>query len=378
MKAWAYGAVLLLLSWAWIQAGIILGSEYISAGPGYPKTQEVQADLFRFDSAYYLDLALNGYSFTGDVYSSPNIVFAPLFPLAVRALTWLGLPEVIAGFALNKLLLFASLSLLIAALAPRFGNRSVFFALLALTTSAGSYSFHAYYSESAMLFCVALVLFAFQRQAWLWLAFSAMLLGTSRLAAVPMACCLALYLAIHTSGWRRAVLPAMALLGSAVYLGLLAYRFGNPLVLIPQIQAASWGLFHPPTDYFDLLTGRYYLDYTLDAVDRGFSSLLDIRTLNLLWTIVGFFSAMLFTIRTKHHILNWLFLPYALILFLTNSSSEFLISAHRFMALMLPIYLLPLTFSRVPRAIWVMLLVWNAGLGLLHTGHFNQGTWYWF
>jgi hypothetical protein len=77
-RALAWAAVIWAISFAWVHLGIFYGQS-LTSGSGYPSVQA--PDLFRFDAAFYKDIAQNGYSYNGDPASSPNIVFAPLFPL---------------------------------------------------------------------------------------------------------------------------------------------------------------------------------------------------------------------------------------------------------------------------------------------------------
>src|ERR1035437_7588170 len=193
MNAWREALVsalfLILISWAVVQCGIYFGNHYVPAGGGLVTTQSITSeDLFRFASVYYLSIAKDGYSYNRDPYSSPNIIFAPLFPLLVRAVNWItGLDFVTVGFALNKILLFFALLFLSLTLRDLVGRTQAFFVLLALVTAAGAYSLHAYYSESTMLFSFSLCLLSYKRKWWLLLALAAALLGASRLAALPVA-----------------------------------------------------------------------------------------------------------------------------------------------------------------------------------------------
>lgn len=374
--------ILTVISWSWVHLGVELGKANIPEGQGLPKPGELGAeyDLLRFDSFYYLAIAEDGYSYNGDPHSSPNIVFAPLFPWLVRAIGMVSFADFIpVGFGLNLVLLFGAFCFLLLTLEGWLGVWPTRLVLAALGTSAGSYALHAYYSESLMLFGLSVALYSSTRSRWLF-ALSMAGLGLSRVAALPVVIAGTLRLISQKQArWSEGLaLAALALSGSALYLALIAVMFGNPFTLLPEIQQASWGLFHQPNTWLNLLTGKHLLGYLIAAFDRP---LLDIRTLNLLWTLLGLGSALwlAFTREVRQQPWSWLFLAYAAFLYYQNTSSEFLISAHRFYLLMLPIFLMGAWLARRCGWWWsVPLLAINGALGLYHAAHFSRGTWYFF
>jgi len=382
---------LVLLSWLVATAGILLGEAFVDPGDGYPRPQDVQADLFRFDSAYYQSIAENSYQYSGDPFSSPNIVFAPLYPLLVRLLSQLpGLDTVTAGFAVNALLLLLSVYFLILFLKKEFTQTAALLTLFAMLSASGSYAFHAYYSESTMLFCLSLGLLSWQRQ-WLFVTgFAVGLLGASRLAALPMICgwLLLIWWSFPKKPiWQKALASGLSLSGSAAYLGYLAWHFGEPFALLDSIQKSSWGRFHNPADWKMLFTGGYFIDYLFDAVEKGLPSLTDIQTLNLIWLTLAGAACVHLMIRRRESPLAALFIPYFLFVYHSNITSPYLISCHRLFVIMLPIFLMFVDLIecmqkkgwRWPaRFTTVALLTVNLAYGLLHTAMFNQGVWFWF
>lgn len=399
MNAWREALVsalfLIFISWAVVQCGVYFGGHYVPAGGGIAPSRASE-DLFRFDAVYYLSIARDGYSYNRDPYSSPNIVFAPLFPMLVRAANWItGVDFVTVGFALNKILLFLALTFLSLTLRDVAGRAETFFVLLALVTAAGAYSLHAYYSESTMLFFLSLCLLSYQRKWWMTLALAAALLGASRLAALPVAGIFAAFLLSEALRSFRSPLRAGALLvysllcvsGAAAYLGYIYMEYGNPLTLIPEIQGASWGLFHQPVFLTELLSGGYFISYWEAAFNRGFTDFFDIKTINLLWTSLAGISIGFLIYGLRGHVWTYVFLVYFLFIYATNSGSDYLISAHRFFVVMLPIYMMFAGLHGwVARkispylafALSALLLLINAAYGVILSGYFNQGVWYYF
>ncbi len=387
--------ILFLCSWFSILAGIQLSkTEWIPKGEGNDLHSGIQRSLFRFDAEYYHRIATSGYAYDGDPHSSPNIVFAPLFPLLVDGLAYTGLDEVDAGFLLNRVFLFCAAMILYLFLQGLVDVKSPFWILFAMLTAAGAYSFHAFYSESTMLFLLSAALLAHQRRRWPIVAAAAALLGAARVTALPIVLLFSahfLYLAWEsrkdkTLAARFVVYALVCPAGLAAYLGYIGLHYGNPLRLFPEIQSASWGFFHPPTDWVGLLTGWKLAEHAGAAVGRGWSTFTDPKTLNLIWTVLALASTVYVLRRFRNEIFAWVFTVYFLFIYFTNSTSEYLISAHRFFALMLPIFLMFYGLHQwldkknrwLARVVTGLFLFLNLAYGLLHTAYFNNGVWYYF
>jgi len=389
-----WALVLTLLSWASVQAGIALGEKFVPAGFGYPQPGGVAETLFRFDSGYYKSIAELGYRYNGDPGSSPNLGFAPLFPLLVTAVSLIsGMNVIEAGFVLNRILLFLAFTLFYLVLKEWIPRARALLVLFALATAAGSYAFHAYYSESTMLFFLGLALLCYQRR-WFWgVGLSAAALGASRLAAFPMSIAFAVLLGVEA--WqatgrdrlKRALCALLCLAGATAYLAYIGSEFGNPFILLDKIQKTSWGRFHQEVDWRLLLTGTYLINYWHLAIGRGVESFGDIRTLNLVWMTLGLLSGVYLIFAWHRHVLTYVFLPYLLFIYYANCSSEFLISTHRFFTALpaiflmmsaLPTWLAQRRYRVAATLATVGLLLINLIYGWQHTAKFNQGTWFWF
>lgn len=387
---------LLIASWLTVRAGIYAGSQMLPPGEGYQQSLGIDSDLFRFDAEYYRNIAVNGYSYNGDPFSSPNLVFAPLFPMAIKLVSSLpGVDEVTAGFVLNKILFLLALVFLFLYLRDIIGEKKCLYTLLSLVTSAGAYAFHSYYSESTMLLCLSLSLYAYERRRWTLLGFSAAALGASRLTALPLV--LIFSSALLWQAWRirdnkksalyLVAMAAICPLGAAAYLTFIGAYFGNPFVLFPEIQNASWGFFHPDTPWFYILSGKNLWDFWGAALSKGAMTLFDIKSLNLFWTMLAA-GAMIYSFKKfKMSLFSLLFAAYFLFIYLTGGGSDFLISAHRFYALMIPIFIMftdlhdwicRRTSRAVATVVSGLLFLTNLFYGLLHTAYFNQGIWYYF
>ncbi len=395
-RAALFTAGLVLLSWLSVRAGIYIGhNRGVPLGEGQDLHSGVREDLYRFDAEYYYSIATDGYSYDGDPNSSPNIVFAPLYPLAIDVFTYTGLDHVQAGFVLNKIFLSFSVLFLLLFLRGLIGEKEALWTLAALLTAAGSYSFHAYYSESTMLVLLSFCLLTAQRKMWLQLAGGSALLGAARVTALPIVLLFSAYF-LHKAWDSRAdkktagkflIYALVSPAGLVAYLTYIAIHFGNPFQLFPQIQSASWGFFHPPTDWLGLLSGWNLIQYWSSAFSKGLATFSDPKTLNLVWTTLGLAGAIYAFKKYRRELFAWVFIAYFAFVYLTNSSSDFLISAHRFFVLMLPIFLMFSSLHAwiarksnlwVARAVTGLLLLLNLSYGLFHTAYFNNGVWYYF
>lgn len=378
----AAALLILLISWLTVRAGIALGTAMVQPGEGFQQKTGIQQDLFRFDAEYYFTIATEGYSYDGNPHNSPNIVFAPLYPVLIWTLASLpGVSEVLAGFLLNKIFLFLALYFLFRFFAEWFGSKRAFWILLAMATAAGAYSLHAYYSESTMLLALSLILWGYQKKNWPVMAVAAAAAGASRLAALPVAMVTAAYLLAQLprakNKFLQVILAAVCLSGSAAFLVYLGYTFGNPFRLLPEIQGASWGFFHPETPLWQVFTGYNLVVFLWQALARGWHSFIDIKTLNLVWTLLALASVIYGFRKFGARFFMLLFASYFVFAYGTGAGSDFLISAHRFYLLMLPIYVMFTALTR-HRAINGLLILINVIYCLLHTALFNQGIWFYF
>ncbi len=117
------------------------------------------APVARWDSAWYLVIAHYGYRpDLGALGTAPRAAFFPVYPLGIRAISWLGPPPIVAGVALSLAAFAAALygihRLTTLELAARSGPRTGEAARLAvLLTAFGpmAFFFSAVYSESLYL-----------------------------------------------------------------------------------------------------------------------------------------------------------------------------------------------------------------------------------
>ena len=214
------------------------------------------------------------------------------------------------------------------------------------------------------------------------------------MAALPMVLVFSTLLMVRAVNLRKvprdtlrfALYSLLCGAGGAGYLLYIGCEFGEPLTLLSSIQKTSWGLFHQETSLFEVLSGGYLFTYWAQALSKGLATLADIKTLNLVWTTLSIVACAYSAWHRPRHIITFLFIPYFALIYWTGAASDFLISAHRFSVIMLPIYLmfadvherLALRSRLAAWAVSLPLLLINIGYGVFHTAYFNQGVWYYF
>lgn len=167
----------------------------------------------RFDTLWYLQIADAGYA------RPSSVVFFPLYPLLIRALSALGLPPLVAALAISTLAMFFMLwglqKLLLLDQSPEQVRR----ALLVAALWPASFIFFAGYAESLVIAFVVWSIYAARQQRWWWCGALGLLAGLTKavgaIAVVPVA-----LLAVRERNWRAAPL-LLALAGPLGFFGFL-------------------------------------------------------------------------------------------------------------------------------------------------------------
>jgi hypothetical protein len=203
----------------------------------------VDASL-RWDAGWYIDIARDGYEWTGE--GEESVAFFPLFPLLLRGL-WVALPDqlfYVSSVLLAHLLFFVAL-MLVWVYAARFGGRVVAQrTLLLFAIFPTAFFFNAVYTEALFVILSALILLALHRSTFLAAGIAGFLASLTRPTGVMLAIPYAIQLWKHRSeGWRaiaaRAWPGVLIPAGLGLYMLYLAVQFGRPFGFL-QVQEA-WG-----------------------------------------------------------------------------------------------------------------------------------------
>jgi hypothetical protein len=275
--------------------------------------------------------------------------------------------------------------------------------LLGLSFSPGSFAFHAYYSESVMLLFLALALYSHDRGQDLLLGLSSFVLGATRVTVAPFSILIALgfayraFLAVRRRSAGEALpLAAVARLlalavvsvgGLALYLGYLAREFGNPLELIPAIKYCAWEKSHVKMSLVELVTLRPLLDHVIAAIERPYFFVLDVKTTNLIWTLLALTAVVYHGVRRRFDLLTTGFIGYVLLTYYANGKAEWMESSYRYYAPVFTIYLMAYDAyaylrSRLPdvvvHAVFLALFSVNVMYMVFHVALFASGRWHFF
>jgi hypothetical protein len=198
----------------------------------------------RYDSGWYAHIATQGYSYTPGEQSA--VAFFPLYPLAVRGFTTLGLDAFLAGVLLTMVCGVLALVLFTHWARARADESMVRDAglLMALYPFA-FFLYGAMYSDA--LFLLLLVgAFLLLERGHLMLA---VLLGALATAARPVAPALVLGLLARRLEWKHErgqrwsvvdLLPVLAATGLLLYILYLWRTFGEPLAFVKVQSAQGW------------------------------------------------------------------------------------------------------------------------------------------
>lgn len=238
--------VLLVLAVAVVSAALVIaGNAYEPSqqqAPDLPDSLVVKA-LTHWDAGWYAEIAKNGYWYTPGVQSP--VAYFPLYPMAVRGLTFVGVNRWVAGplisfiCAVLGLLLFRKWALEVK---PSAAN-TAFLALLLYPFA--EYLYGVMYSDALFLLVGVGAFYMIEKDR----PFAAALLGALATACRPVAPALVIGLVLRSLERRRAaglpmtwrqLVPGLAGIGFAAYMVFLGFEFHDPLAFAHVQGAPGW------------------------------------------------------------------------------------------------------------------------------------------
>jgi hypothetical protein len=209
--------------------------------------------LLRWDSAWYVSVAADGYPATA---LDERVAFFPLFPGLVRAVAALpGLAPNTAGLLVANVLAAAA-TVLVWLLGRRLSGPRAADRMAALFAFfPGSFALSMVYAEALLIVLVLGALLALDTRHWVWAGVLAALATATRpnAVAVGAACAWAAFVAVRERReWRAVVAPALAPLGILAFFVFLYRRTGDPLAWFTA-QREVWRERIDPTAQFDRL-----------------------------------------------------------------------------------------------------------------------------
>ena len=222
----------------------------------------------RFDALWFLRIAAQGYRATDG-----SAAFFPLFPLAVRAISFLiGGHPLAAGFIVSNLSILGALIVLYFLTTSESSERAARTTVLFLALFPTSFFFFMPYSESLFLLFAVTAFWAARRDRWLLAAMAAALAAATRSVGIVLVPALAVE-ALHQ--WRergvrlapRVAAAAFAATGTVAYLAYWAAKTGDWLA--PVDQQVNWER-HASWPWATLLQGTRFAFRYLGDTNGGY------------------------------------------------------------------------------------------------------------
>jgi hypothetical protein len=196
--------------------------------------------FMQWDGRWFLGIAGSGYSYDPHQMSSVN--FLPLYPMLMRAVSWVVHNEALAGYIVSNGFCLAAAALLWKFTRELDDREAVADgAVLFFLLGPVAVFFSSLYSESAFIFFALASLWAARRQRWLLAGLCGVGAALSRSVGVLLVLPLFVeFVRAHgqpaawrggsTWGWLLCCgLPALATAGYVAYLG---WRFGDPMAYV--------------------------------------------------------------------------------------------------------------------------------------------------
>lgn len=212
--------------------------------PDVPDVAFIEA-LVRWDAGWYGEIATNGYWFRPGEQSP--VAFFPLYPLLIRAVTWLGINRWVAGILVSFLCAMGGLFLFsrwAKQVAPPVWQTA--FWLLALYPFA-EYLYGVVYSDALFLLMAVSAFLALEKDRHVLAA----VLGALACACRPVAPAVVIGLLVRSLERRKGqplrvidFVPALAGLGLVAWMTYLEVRFDDPIAFATTQAAPGWA--QPP------------------------------------------------------------------------------------------------------------------------------------
>jgi len=230
------------------------GGRQVGDGP-WPRVDSTGSGawdgLLRWDSAWYLSVATDGYA---DTALDERIAFFPLLPGLIRGVMLVtGMAPTTAGL-LVATVAGAVATVLVWVLGRRLAGAPAADRMAALFAFfPGSFALSMVYADGLLLVFALATLLALDSRRWVWAGIFAALASATRpnAVAVGAACAFAAFVAVRQErDWRALLAPALAPLGILAFFGHLYRVTGDPFAWFTA-QREVWGERIDPTAQLD-------------------------------------------------------------------------------------------------------------------------------
>lgn len=219
----------------------------------WPPTAELPKDvpdvaliesMVRWDAGWYGAIAETGYWYSGPTQQSP-VAFFPLYPMVIRAVSWVGINRWVAGSLVSLLCALGGLALFLRW--ARHVSQTVAFTafLLLMLYPFAEYLYGVVYSDALFLMMAVAAFLSLERgKPWL-----AAIFGALATACRPVAPAIVIGLLVRSIELRRRaglkirfvdLLPGLSGLGLLAYMIFLGTQFDDPLAFAHVQAAPGW------------------------------------------------------------------------------------------------------------------------------------------
>jgi hypothetical protein len=211
---------------------VALGQVLFPAGPAAGSSDGLLTGATHWDAGWYVAIAQQGYWVDPQTHYG-SVAFFPLYPLVLALVDRLLGDPWLAGLVVSNLCFVLALILLHQLVSARSGVAVARRSLLLLCVFPFALFYSAVYTESLFLLLTTLAFWLAERRRW-WLAGGVGLLAalTRSLGAALSPALLLLYLRDRRCRWRDLRWDGLAValppLGTAIFMGYLGLRFGDP------------------------------------------------------------------------------------------------------------------------------------------------------
>ncbi len=245
---WSKSALAILALWAswlcllFVFAYVATLQPLPSVNPwGVDPNFRVTPPFARYDAGWYAGIATNGYVYHGSA-GQESVRFYPLFPLLLRVVqTVTTLPVFWAGTLTSSVCLLVAL--LFIGDMSRKDRTSPLHTTAMILVFPSSFYFVTTYTESLMLLCSAVALWALDGERWVLACLVCVAASMTRLTGclllVPALVVIAQKGASRSFSWRMLLPVVGAVVGAAAFPLYLARRFGDPWLYF-HTRPAGW------------------------------------------------------------------------------------------------------------------------------------------
>ena len=200
----------------------------------------------RWDAGWYRGIAEHGYSDQPvNDQGQRNVVFFPLYPMAIRMLNLVIRNSYVSGLIISNLSFAAALVLLYLMVRERHGETTARWTIAVLATYPFSFYFSAMYTEALFLLLIVAAFYFGERERWAAAAACAAAASATRTFGVAVALGLCL-LYLEKTGFKlrrirwNALWLLMSPLGLMAYMAFLWYRFDAPFLFVTSHYVSGW------------------------------------------------------------------------------------------------------------------------------------------